>query len=246
MRLLSERYDISERLNQLMDDPNYDRGYSIELLNELDAIDEEIVRADNPTIFSSNSTNPFDTINPFNPTILPINPMQLNTWMTNLSNIIQQQNNQQPDNQQNEEDIDNISELDDDDEPPPLEEISEFDNLLNSNMNPVLRQNFLTLMNMLMNPSDRQSLEQFLQTQQSVPLTQEQIENIGKYEYKLEPNVSKCCNICLEDLEENEWVRKLTKCEHLFHTECIDKWFSEKPMCPVCKHDMRENIKEDC
>ena len=43
------------------------------------------------------------------------------------------------------------------------------------------------------------------------------------------------CSICLVDFEETDEAR-LLKCEHLFHTECVDNWllnFSHK--CPVCR-----------
>jgi hypothetical protein len=45
------------------------------------------------------------------------------------------------------------------------------------------------------------------------------------------------CAICQEDWENNEVVRKLP-CEHVFHIMCIDKWFSENNVCPVCRYSM--------
>ena len=47
------------------------------------------------------------------------------------------------------------------------------------------------------------------------------------------------CAVCLNELKEGEYVRKLPKCSHLFHKKCIDKWFKkdEKKMsCPICRH----------
>jgi hypothetical protein len=45
------------------------------------------------------------------------------------------------------------------------------------------------------------------------------------------------CAICQEDYEYNEKV-SLTKCKHLFHTDCIKKWGCFKPECPMCKTDL--------
>lgn len=27
------------------------------------------------------------------------------------------------------------------------------------------------------------------------------------------------------------------KCRHIYHNECISKWFEQSSKCPVCKHD---------
>ncbi len=49
------------------------------------------------------------------------------------------------------------------------------------------------------------------------------------------------CNICLSEYEKKEKIRVLP-CEHIYHPECIDKWFKESTLCPVCRKDMRNLI----
>jgi hypothetical protein len=50
------------------------------------------------------------------------------------------------------------------------------------------------------------------------------------------------CSICLMDYEDGEKFRHLP-CSHMFHPECIDKWLEQKPVCPVCKVDLRLKLK---
>ena len=44
------------------------------------------------------------------------------------------------------------------------------------------------------------------------------------------------CTICMDELKEGEFVRKLS-CMHKFHPKCVDKWLLTKPLCPNCKCD---------
>ncbi|KAH7190672.1 hypothetical protein BKA60DRAFT_663790, partial [Fusarium oxysporum] len=46
---------------------------------------------------------------------------------------------------------------------------------------------------------------------------------------------SELCAICLEVFDSSETVRRL-KCEHVYHQECIDRWFRGRHFtCPLCK-----------
>ena len=49
------------------------------------------------------------------------------------------------------------------------------------------------------------------------------------------------CSICRNDFEENEIIRKLNNCNHIFHMACIDTWFETNIRCPICRNDLREN-----
>ncbi len=46
------------------------------------------------------------------------------------------------------------------------------------------------------------------------------------------------CTICLEPLEEEEEeeekIYKLN-CDHKYHTECIMRWLTTNPTCPLCR-----------
>lgn len=44
------------------------------------------------------------------------------------------------------------------------------------------------------------------------------------------------CSVCLDEFEEDEVVRQLVPCKHLFHTECITPWLTQRSgNCPLCK-----------
>lgn len=55
----------------------------------------------------------------------------------------------------------------------------------------------------------------------------------GVYTSK-DPSIS--CGVCLSDIEERENFTK-TKCSHLFHKECIEKWLKMNVRCPVCRRN---------
>jgi hypothetical protein len=50
------------------------------------------------------------------------------------------------------------------------------------------------------------------------------------------------CSICIADIENNQIIREITKCKHIFHVECADKWFENKIKCPNCRQDIRIEI----
>jgi len=43
------------------------------------------------------------------------------------------------------------------------------------------------------------------------------------------------CSICLNDVVQDESVRYLPGCGHLFHKSCIDLWLLRRADCPLCK-----------
>ncbi|KAL4749712.1 hypothetical protein BDW72DRAFT_213871 [Aspergillus terricola var. indicus] len=44
------------------------------------------------------------------------------------------------------------------------------------------------------------------------------------------------CLICLSEYEVDEELRQLTKCEHLYHRDCIDQWLTTgRNSCPLCR-----------
>ncbi|XP_043708219.1 E3 ubiquitin-protein ligase ATL31-like [Telopea speciosissima] len=46
------------------------------------------------------------------------------------------------------------------------------------------------------------------------------------------------CAVCLNEFEDDEMIRLLPKCDHVFHPECIDAWLSNRTTCPVCRADL--------
>lgn len=44
------------------------------------------------------------------------------------------------------------------------------------------------------------------------------------------------CSICLVELEKEDAVSQLSRCMHVFHTDCIDKWIQRDHFtCPLCR-----------
>lgn len=45
------------------------------------------------------------------------------------------------------------------------------------------------------------------------------------------------CSICLNEYVENDILRRLP-CDHFFHINCIDPWFSLSQTCPLCRSNV--------
>lgn len=43
------------------------------------------------------------------------------------------------------------------------------------------------------------------------------------------------CSICLKDINDNN--KFITDCNHIFHIECINKWYKISHRCPLCRHN---------
>ncbi|KAE8669134.1 putative RING-H2 finger protein ATL36 [Hibiscus syriacus] len=46
------------------------------------------------------------------------------------------------------------------------------------------------------------------------------------------------CAICLNEFEDDETLRLIPKCSHVFHPDCIDAWLSSHLTCPVCRANL--------
>ncbi|XVE62967.1 hypothetical protein DITRI_Ditri06bG0161900 [Diplodiscus trichospermus] len=46
------------------------------------------------------------------------------------------------------------------------------------------------------------------------------------------------CAVCLNEFEDDETLRLIPKCDHVFHPECIDAWLVSHSTCPVCRADL--------
>lgn len=46
------------------------------------------------------------------------------------------------------------------------------------------------------------------------------------------------CAVCLNEFEEDDSLRLLPKCSHVFHPGCIDAWLASHVTCPVCRSNL--------
>ncbi|XP_050236922.1 RING-H2 finger protein ATL66-like [Mercurialis annua] len=43
------------------------------------------------------------------------------------------------------------------------------------------------------------------------------------------------CVICLEDFKEGDKCKILTRCNHIYHKACVDRWIVNDAHCPICR-----------
>ncbi|KAG6750536.1 hypothetical protein POTOM_045032 [Populus tomentosa] len=46
------------------------------------------------------------------------------------------------------------------------------------------------------------------------------------------------CAVCLNEFEDDETLRLIPNCDHVFHPDCIDAWLESHTTCPVCRADL--------
>jgi len=49
------------------------------------------------------------------------------------------------------------------------------------------------------------------------------------------------CAICRIDLQQNEIIRKINSCGHIFHHNCLDNWLKTNHTCPICRCSLKTN-----
>jgi len=67
------------------------------------------------------------------------------------------------------------------------------------------------------------------------------IERLEKEDYQQEDSVENCA-ICLMDFGPADKVVTLPKCEHIFHSGCVKDWLKKKPLCPMCRGNVRNGM----
>lgn len=63
------------------------------------------------------------------------------------------------------------------------------------------------------------------------------VKDYRKEKYGLE------CAICLSEFSDDDMLRLLNACCHVFHQECIDLWLESHKTCPVCRRSLDETEK---
>ncbi|EYU25976.1 hypothetical protein MIMGU_mgv1a024693mg [Erythranthe guttata] len=49
------------------------------------------------------------------------------------------------------------------------------------------------------------------------------------------------CAVCLNEFQEDEKLRIIPNCRHLFHIDCIDVWLQNNANCPLCRTSISSN-----
>ena len=89
----------------------------------------------------------------------------------------------------------------------------------------------------------RARMDQFLQPVVIHPTSEQIAANttVGN----LVSDTDNACAICQDTLTCEQEARKLNACGHWFHRPCIDTWLQGNVHCPVCRHDIREPMRQD-
>ncbi|CAN1200430.1 RING-H2 finger protein ATL1 [Linum perenne] len=46
------------------------------------------------------------------------------------------------------------------------------------------------------------------------------------------------CAVCLNEFVDEEKLRRIPNCCHMFHIDCIDVWLQNNSNCPLCRTSM--------
>ncbi|SPT21072.1 unnamed protein product [Triticum aestivum] len=53
------------------------------------------------------------------------------------------------------------------------------------------------------------------------------------------------CAVCLGLVEAGEKLRRLPRCSHLFHADCVHAWLRAHSTCPMCRAATNSSKKDD-
>ncbi|KAB1207654.1 RING-H2 finger protein ATL18 [Morella rubra] len=60
-------------------------------------------------------------------------------------------------------------------------------------------------------------------------------------------NVDGMCSICLVEFEKEDIVSQLSRCGHVFHMNCIERWLDRNQFtCPLCRSFFFCNVNTNC
>ncbi|KAJ0966614.1 hypothetical protein J5N97_023531 [Dioscorea zingiberensis] len=76
-------------------------------------------------------------------------------------------------------------------------------------------------------------------------LTEPAIQAIPIIQFRAERPFSEC-SVCLNEFQEDERLKILPNCSHVFHIDCIDTWLQSNSNCPVCRADIRSREMIPC
>ena len=72
-----------------------------------------------------------------------------------------------------------------------------------------------------------------------VEMDEYQYKHIQKYDSRKETE----CAICIGEFKGIDIIKAFYKCEHIFHKRCLLDWLKKHNTCPLCNHDLSDDIK---
>ena len=81
--------------------------------------------------------------------------------------------------------------------------------------------------------------EQFMKKREQfiLELNEFQFKHLKKYSALKEDK----CPICLQKYKSADIIKEFP-CKHIFHKNCIFKWLKKSNVCPLCKHDITNDV----
>ena len=96
-------------------------------------------------------------------------------------------------------------------------------------------------------------IERFITNLFNTPITNnlrptpEQINNASRlvrYDVIENPS-SEMCTISLQEFNDADQVRQILYCGHIFHENSLQEWFTRNTVCPLCRYDIRNYVRND-
>ncbi|KAJ9154178.1 hypothetical protein P3X46_027541 [Hevea brasiliensis] len=108
------------------------------------------------------------------------------------------------------------------------------------------RIDFLRQFSLSRNRNHEDSLMGFSPATEARGLDESVIRSIPIFKFKKGGNNSRdfgersfCeCAVCLNEFEEDEKLRIIPNCRHVFHIDCIDVWLQNNANCPLCRNSI--------
>ena len=91
------------------------------------------------------------------------------------------------------------------------------------------------------NEENEDDMELFLKKKKKfiMELDEFQFKHLKKYSALKEDK----CPICLQKYKSADIIKEFP-CKHIFHKGCIFKWLKQSNVCPICKHDLTDEINK--
>ena len=116
-----------------------------------------------------------------------------------------------------------------------INNLNNFNNNINNNNNNNNNNNS--------NLDDMDSyLSQFDEPKRKIILEMDefQYKHIQRYDSRKETE----CAICLNEFIRTDIIKAFYKCDHIFHKRCLLEWLKKSDCCPLCKHDLKEDMNQ--